>query len=173
MQDFWPASGYRHLERTPRGWLRPTDAWLRMFLALPELALVEESCDAEIALHASLLAAPSRRVAAAELDALHDADARANHAMFLAFRDALLAAGTLEAYYVGLMRGGAVTIPPLFIDRIVEAIVRHLLDDSVDAFEARAGELLFREQRVAVTEGRMLAADRATADLLTDRKSVV
>ena len=168
MQDFWPASGYRHLERTPRGWLRPTDAWLCMFLALPELALVEASCDAEIALHASLLAAPSRRVAAAELDALHDADARANHAMFLAFRDALLAAGTLEAYYVGLMRGGAVAIPPLFIDRIVEAIVRHLLDDSVDAFEARAGELLFREQRVAVTEGRMLAADRATADLLTE-----
>ena len=47
MQDFWPASSYLHLERTPRGWLRPTDAWLRGFLALPELALVEDSCDAE------------------------------------------------------------------------------------------------------------------------------
>ena len=168
MQDFWPASGYRHLERTPDGWLRPTDAWLHGFLALPELALVADSCDAEIALHEALLAAPSRRVAAAELNALHDADARANHATFLAFRDALLAAGTLEAYYLGLMRGGAVAIPPVFIDHIVQAIVRHLLDAGVDAFEARAGELLFRVQRVSTVEGRMLAADRATADQLVE-----
>ena len=81
----------------PRGWLRPTDAYLRSFLALPELALVAESCAAEIALHEALTQAPARPVAPAELDALQDADARANVAMFLAFRDALLAAGTLEA----------------------------------------------------------------------------
>ena len=168
MQDFWPASGYRHLERTPAGWLRPTDAYLRGLVALPELALVEESCDAEIALHESLLAEPSRRVAAAELAALADADARDNYAAFLAFRDALLDAGTLEAYYLRLMRGGRVTIPPQLVDRIVEAIVRHLLDSTDDAFEARAGELLFRPQRVTVSEGRMLAADRETVDLLAE-----
>ncbi len=168
MHDFWPASGYRHLERTPAGWLRPTDDYLRGLLALPELALVEESCDAEIALHEALRAEPSQRVAPAELDALADADARANHAAFLAFRDGLLDAGTLEAYYLRLMRGGPVTVPPQLVDRVVEAIVRHLLDDSDDAFEARAGELLFRTQRVTLGEGRRLAADRETVDLLAE-----
>ncbi len=56
MQDFWTASGYRHLDRAthspgPRGWLKPTDGYLRTFIELPELALVEESCSAEVALH--------------------------------------------------------------------------------------------------------------------------
>ena len=113
MQDFWPASGYARLERTPRGWLRPTDAYLRVFLALPELAVVVESCPAEIALHDALVAAPARAVAPAELATLQDADARSNYAMFLAFRDALLAAGSLEAYYLGLMRSGRVDVTPL------------------------------------------------------------
>ena len=168
MPDFWPASGLIHLERTTRGWLRPTDAYLRTFLALPELALVEESCAAEIALHDALIATPSRPVARAELDALHDADARSNHAMFLAFRDALLAAGTLEWYYLGLMRGGGITVPPLFVDRIVQTIVHHLQGDCRDAFEVRAAELLFRPQRLSLSDGRMLSADRAVVDMLHD-----
>jgi Family of unknown function (DUF6352) len=171
MQDFWTASGYRHLDRAAdshgrRGWLKPTDAWLRSFIELPELALVEESCPAEIALHGALLEAPSRTVVRAELEALADPDARDNYAMFLAFRDTLLAAGTLEACYLGLMRSRRIAIPPAFIDRLVEAIVRHLLDDSTDAFEARAAEMLFRPQRVSVAGGRTLAADLAVVDLL-------
>ena len=168
MNDLWPACGYAALESTPRGWLRPTDAWLRAFLALPELALVDDSCAAEIALHAALVDAPTRPVPALELDALQDADARANYAMFLAFRDALLRAGTLEAWYLALMRSGRVTIPPLFVGRVVQAIVRHLLDADSDAFEARAAEMLFRPQRLTLAEGRMLAADLATIDLLNE-----
>ena len=168
MHDFWPASGHLQLEPTPRGWLRPTDAWLRRFLALPELALVAESCAAEIALHAALVAAPSRTVAAAELAALQDDDARANHATFLAFRDALLAAGTLEAYYLGLMRSGSITVPPPFVAFVVQAIVRQLLDASDDAVEVRAAELLFRPQRLTLSEGRRLCADRDAMDLRRD-----
>ena len=168
MQDYWPASGYIHLEHTPRGWLRPTDAYLRLFLALPELAIVEESCAAEIALHGALVDAPSRPVAQSELDALQDADARSNHAMFLAFRDALLAAGTLQGYYLGLMRSGRITVPPVFVDRIVQAIVRHLLDASGDAFEARAAEMLFRPQRLSLSDGRLLSADHAVIDMLNE-----
>ena len=166
MQDFWPASGFTHLERAASGWLRPTEAYLRTFLALPELELVDESCDREIALHEALLAAPVRAVAPAELDALHDADARSNYRQFLAFRDALLAAGTLEAYYLGLMRGGRIATPPQFIDHVVRGVVRHLLDDSGDAFEARAGEMLFRSQRLSLVDGRMLCADREVLDML-------
>jgi Family of unknown function (DUF6352) len=176
----------------PPRWLTPTDAWLRTLLALPELALVEESCAAEIALHRALVAAPMRPVARAELEAVRDADARANHAMFIAFRDALCAAGTLEAHYLALMRSGAVAIPPVFVDRLVEAIVTPLVDagggvgvgpgvdsepdagrgvdarPAADAFEARAAELLHRPQRITLTEGRLLAADLATVDLLNE-----
>ena len=166
MQDLWPASGFIHLESTTRGWLRPTDAYLRSFLAMPELAVVEESCAAEIALHEMLIATPSRPVVQVELEALQDADARSNYAMFLGFRDALLAAGTLEAYYLGLMRGGGIAIPPLFVDRIVQAIVRQLQSDCGDAFEARAAEMLFRPQRLSLTDGRMLSADRDVVDML-------
>lgn len=168
MQDFWPGTGLTPLERTPSGWLRPTDAYLRSFLALPELAIVAQSCSTEVALHASLIAAPARPVSAAELDALQDMDARSNYAMFLAFREALLGAGTLEAYYLDLMRSGRVTIPPLFVDRVVQAVVRNVLGDCGDAFEARAGEMLFRPQRLTLTGGRMLCADRDTVDKLVD-----
>ena len=100
---------------------------------------------------------------------MRDPDARANHAMFIAFRDALLAAGTLEAYYLALMRSGRVAIPPVFVERVVQAIVRHVLDaPAADAFEARAAEMLFRPQRLTLSDGRMLAADLATIDLLNE-----
>ena len=101
MQDFWPSSGFSQLERNARGWLVPTDAYLRLFLARPELALVEESCPAEIALHAALVASPRLAVTsialAAGLAELADDDVRANYGFFLRFRDDLLAAKTLEA----------------------------------------------------------------------------
>jgi hypothetical protein len=157
-----------HDEPISGHWLRPTDDWLRPFLTLPELALVEESCAGEIALHQVLVEFPSRAIDETELDAVRDDDARANYTMFLAFRDALLAAGTLEAYYLALMHSGQVTIPPVFVERIVQAIVWHLLARSDDAFEARAAELLFRPQRLTLTDGRMLCADLATIDLLNE-----
>ena len=170
--DFWPACGWARLARDDRGWLRPTDDWLRLFLARPELAPVEESCAAERALHAALLESPTRKVTAERLARLSDADARENHAVFLRFRDALLAAGTLQAYYICLFRRGAVDIPPLFIDLLVQAMLRGLLDgsqgDVAGAFEARAAELLFRPQRISVQDGRVLAADRDNIDLLRE-----
>lgn len=166
--DFWPSCGYRDLAVGARGWLVPTEAWLARWLARPELAPVEESCAAELALHRSLVGAPLRAVAPTELDRIVDADARGNWRHWLQFRDALVAAGTIEAYYLGLMRGARVDIPPLFVDLLVQPIVRHLLDDSQDALEARAGELLFRTQRVNRSDGQVLAGDRDTLDLLNE-----
>jgi hypothetical protein len=168
MHDPWQPGAHPQLEATPHGWLRPTDAWLRPFLTLPELALVDESCVGETALHDALVASPARAVTPAELDAIDDVDARANYRTYLAFRDALLAAGTLEAYYLALMRSGQVTIPPAFVERIVQAIVRHSLDANANAFEARAAEMLYRPQRLTLTDGCMLAADLATIDLLNE-----
>ena len=172
MRDIWPASGFRELRRDDQGWLVPTDAYLRLFLALPQLALVEESCDAERRLHASLRATPSRPVAPLELLGLADADARDNYTHFLRFRDALLAAGTLEAWYLALFRAGAIDLPPLFIDRVAEAIVRNVVAAVDDALFLRAAELLYRAQRIAVQDGRVLAADRETADRLSDPASL-
>ena len=97
MQDFWPSSGFNQLQRNSRGWLLPTDDYLRLFLERPELALLPESCAAEQALHAALVAAPIRPVHEAELQAMQDGDARDSYSLFLRFRDGLLDAGTMEA----------------------------------------------------------------------------
>ena len=166
--DFWPGCGFQALERDARGWLRPTAAYVRTLLGRPELALVPESCAAEVALHQGLQAAPLRPVAAAELAAVQDGDARENYAVFLRFRDGLLAAGTLEAYYLTLMRSGAVDVPAVFIDAVVQALLRSMLHDCNDAFEARAAEMLFRPQRITLQDGQMLAGDRATLDMLNE-----
>jgi hypothetical protein len=173
--EFWPACGYAELQRSSsdsRGLLHVTDDYLRLFLARPELAPVAESCDSERALHSVLVAEPQREVSAERLARLKDADAQENYAVYLRFRQRLLSAGNLQAAYLSLFRGdhAGVDIPPLFVDLLAQVIVRNLLeqDDGVDAFEARAGELLFRAQRISVQNGRVLAGDRDTLDLLHD-----
>jgi hypothetical protein len=168
MKDFWPSSGFGRLQRNPRGWLLPTDDYLRLFLARPELALLPESCAAEQALHAALQAAPARPVGEDQLQALEDPDARESYGLFLRFRDGLLDAGTLEACYLGLFRAGSITIPPLFIDLLAQAIVRNILDDTNDAYEVRAAEMLFRPQRVSTEDGQVLAGDRDRLDMLNE-----
>lgn len=163
--DFWPACGYPLLTSNAQGWLLPTEAWLQRLYARPELALIEESCLAEIALHGALIDAPTRPVTAAQLAGLRDADARENWGHVLAFRDALLAAGSLESWLLALFRSGHISLPPVFIDQVVQTVVRHLLEGSDDAFAVRAAELFFRPQRISRHEGRLLAGDQATLDL--------
>lgn len=162
--DLWPACGHALLEVDGRGWLVPGDDWWRAVLGRPELALVPESCAAERRLHAALQAAPRRPVTATELAAVGDDDARENLAHFLRWRDAVLDAGSLEGWLLALFRGGRIEVPPVFIDLVVQAVVRQLLDGSDDAFAWRAGELLFRPQRITAHEGRLLAGDRDTLD---------
>jgi hypothetical protein len=149
-------------------WMRPDDEFLRRFLALPELALVAESCPAERRLHERLVAEPARPVASADLAALADDDARENYATFLAFRDALVRAGTVEAHYLALVRGERVALPQVFLDTMVAAVVARLFDGSADVVEQRAAQLLHRAQRVAIVEGRVLCADREHADGMGD-----
>ena len=166
--DFWPDCGYSRLERDAQGWLVPTPAWLASWLERPELALVAESCPAETALHRALRQDPLRPVSPAELQALADADAQENYGHFLALRDGLLAAGTLEAWLLQLWRVGVVRTPPLFIDTVVQCVLRGVLDGNEDAFLVRAAEMLFRPQRLSTHEGRLLAGDRDTLDLQRD-----
>ena len=69
-----------------------------------------------------------------------------------------------RAYYLALLRGGPIAIPPVFVERIVAAIVAHLLAADGDPFERRAGQLLFRQQRIALHDGRVLSADLEAVD---------
>ena len=162
------------LQRNERGWLLPSEDYLRTFLARPELAPVPESCRAELALHAALVKSPSKPVAPGTLATLQDADAQGSYELFLRFRDGLLAAGTLEAYYLSLFRPAlanapvGIDIPPLFIDLLVEAIMRNLLEDSGDAFEVRAADMLHRSQRISIQDGQVLSGDRETLDMLSE-----
>jgi hypothetical protein len=147
-------------------WTAPGDDFFRPLLARPELALVAESCLDERRLHERLVAVPTQTIDAAELAAVVDADARANYAVFLVFRDAVVAAGSLESYYLGLVRAGAVAVPPEFVDALVAAIVARLVDDRCSALERRAAQLLHRLQRIALQDGRVLCADRDATDAL-------
>lgn len=170
---FWPPCGFDALTRNAQGWLAPSGAYFQWLLAhRPELALVPESCSAETALHASLLAQPLRQVVPTELAAVVDDDARENYAVFLRFRDALTSAGTLEAYYLQLMRSGAVDMPAVFIHGMVQALLRNLLADCTDAAQVRAAEMLFRPQRITLHDGRMLAGDRSTLDMLNETAGI-
>jgi hypothetical protein len=166
--EFWPASGFFQLQRNARGWLTPTDAYLRLFLARPELALVDESCAAEQALHAALMANPRLPVGTIPLQTLADTDVAANYGHFLAFRDGLIQSGSLEAWYLATLRSGQITVPPLFIDLVVQACLRNLLDETTDAQVARAAELLFRPQRIYSQDGQVLSGDQGVLDLLNE-----
>ena len=173
-----PQASKRHdppLGRHTPGWLQPDDTFWRLFLGRPELALVPESCSAEVALHAALGGQPSRPVAPADLQALQDADVRDSYTHFLRFRDGLLAAGTLEAYYLSLFPragkqlAGLINIPPLFIDLLVEAMARNMLDDEQapgDVYSLRAADMLSRSQRISTQNGQVLSGDHSTLDLL-------
>ena len=101
-------------------------------------------------------------VAASDIAAIADADARENWQMLIAFRDHLLRHKTLESAYVDLVRHGVGKTPPLFVNQLVHVILRNALDGVEDARVLRAAELFFRTQRVTQHEGSLLAADEET-----------
>ena len=141
-----------------------TDDYLRAYYLRPEVHPVEESDDAERALHASLMASPRRRVTEAEIEAIADADARDNYRVVLRFRDRLLGAGTVEACYAGLFKG-AVDVPPLFIEQMAHVVLRNILDGCDDPLRLRAAEIFFREQKATIQDGHVLLADLETVEM--------
>jgi uncharacterized protein DUF6352 len=162
MTDFWHACGHHFLDRDESGGYVVTDDFLKVYLARPELIPPADACAAERALHAALIANPRRPVAATEIAAIADADARENWEVLTGFRDVLLRHKTLEAAYLDLMRRGVGRTPPLFINQLVHVILRNALEGVDDPIVLRAGELLFRTQRVTLHEGALIAADEET-----------
>jgi hypothetical protein len=163
--DFWTSCGYRLLARGADGRLVLTDDFLRSTLLRPELAPLPDSCPVELALHDELVAAPRSAIAAARLAALADPDARDNYAIWLRFRDRLAAATSIEAAYVALFRDG-VDVPPLFVRQLTEILLRHILGEDASPMHARAAEMLFRVQRIALfDDGAVMAGDDEAAAL--------
>ncbi|GJD79743.1 hypothetical protein GCM10007886_51740 [Methylobacterium gregans] len=159
MTEFWVSSGHHLTQRTAGGGLAVTDELILAYLARPELVPPDEACAAERTLYAGLKAEPRRPVAAHEIAAIADADARENWEVILAFRDRLLKARSVEAAYLSLARGNLQGVPSLFLNQLVHLILRNALDGCDDPFVLRAGELFFRPQRVSFHEGRVLLAD--------------
>lgn len=160
MKNFWPQSAYKTLEPGPDGQLLVTDDFLRTYLQRPELSLVPESCAAEQSIHARLLANPRCDIAEEEISQMADADIQENYRVWLRYRARLLAASSLESFYMSLFKGEGVDVPPLFVSQLAQIFVRHILGENAHPLEARMGELFFRTQKISLLEdGIVMGAD--------------
>ncbi len=164
--ELWPNSGFRLLQRDKMGHLLVTNDFLRAYLARPELVPANDSCVAERELHASLLENPARDVEASEIATLADSDAKENYGVLFDFRNKLSQADSIEACYQSLFSLGDVSLPELFLDQMVHVIVRNILEDVTDPFQARASELLFRQQTVSNEDGAVLLGDTEVIEML-------
>jgi hypothetical protein len=157
-RDFWISCGHHLLDRDGDGWLTVTDEFLQAYLARPEIAPPPEACAVERTLHAALLDDPRRPVAPAQIRAIADADARENWELMVAWRDHLCKHDALEGAYLDIARRD-LKFPHLFINQLVQAILRSALDGCEDAFMLRAAEMLFRPQKLTLHDGSLVAAD--------------
>jgi hypothetical protein len=161
-RDFWLASGHHLLDRDSTGRLLVTDEFLKAYLARPELVPPQDACPAERQLHDALLENPRLPVSAAQIAAIEDADARENWEVMIAWRDHLASVDTLETAYLEIFRR-SMKLPHIFIDQLVHAILRNMLDDCDDALVLRAAEMFFRPQKLTLGDGTVLAADQEAA----------
>jgi hypothetical protein len=162
MKDFWLSCGHHLTDRDADGGLLVTDEFLKVYLARPEMSPPIEAGAAERGLYKALLANPRRRVAADDIAAIENADARENWELMIAFRDHLLRHRTLEAAYLDLVHRNVGNTPLLFRNQLVHVILRNVLDGCEDTLVLRAAELFFRPQRVTLHESLLIAADEET-----------
>ena len=104
-RDFWVSCGHHLLDRDAAGKLLVTDEFLKAYLARPEL-MPPDACAAEQSLHSALLSDPRRPVAASQVAAIVDADARENWEIMIAWRDHLVKHRSLEAAYLEIIKRG-------------------------------------------------------------------
>ena len=160
MTNYWANSAYSTLKISPDHQLLVTDDFLRTYMDRPELQLVPESCAAERSLHQRLTESPQSEVLDAEIAAMADEDIQENYRVWLRYRARLMAASSLESFYMSLFKGGGVDVPPLFIAQLAQIFIRHILGDGAHPLEARMGELFFRTQKISVIEdGIVMGAD--------------
>ena len=137
-----------------------TDDFLRTYLSRPELKLVPESCEVERTLHQRLNANPRAVISDEEIAGMEDPDIQVNYQVWLRYRAKLLAASSLENFYMSLFKGDGVDVPPLFISQLAQIFIRHILGENCHPLDARMGELFFRTQKITVLEdGVVMGAD--------------
>ena len=164
---WWVHCGHDLLasDETSRGQLKVTDDFLRLFLQAPELAPIEQSCAAELALHQSLMQSPQRQVTEADLASLKDPDAADNYRVWLRFRARMLARPTLEGCYMALFEGQGVDVPPSFVHQLTQVLLRHIIGDQATPFLVRSAEMMFKSQKISLLEdGSVMAADEETVE---------
>ena len=152
MTNYWPNSAFQTLLISPDGQLLVTDDFLRTYLQRPELSLVPESCAVEHAMHQRLSENPRAEITEQEIAAMADEDIQENYRVWLRYRARLLAASSLEAFYMSLFKGDGVDVPPLFVMQLAQIFVRHILGDNAHPLEVRMSELFFRTQQISVLE---------------------
>ena len=158
MSNYWPNSAYQTLLTSPDGQLLVTDDFLRTYLQRPELSLVPESCAAEQALHQRLTENPRTEITEQEITAMADEDIQENYRVWLRYRTRLLAASSLEGFYMSLFKGDGVDVPPLFVMQLAQIFVRHILGGDAHPLEVRMGEIFFRTQKITVLEDSIVMA---------------
>ena len=158
MSNYWPNSAYQTLLTSPDGQLLVTDDFLRTYLQRPELSLVPESCAAEQALHQRLTENPRTEITEQEITAMADEDIQENYRVWLRYRTRLLAASSLEGFYMSIFKGDGVDVPPLFVMQLAQIFVRHILGDDTHPLEVRMGEIFFRTQKITVLEDSIVMA---------------
>ena len=160
MTNFWSHSAYKTLAVGSDNQLQVTDDFLRTYLLRPELNLVPESCEAERALHQRLSENPRVAISDQEITAMADPDIQVNYQVWLRYRAKLLAASSLENFYMSLFKGDGVDVPPLFISQLAQIFIRHILGEDCHPLDARMGEIFFRTQKITVLEdGVVMGAD--------------
>ena len=157
-RDFWLSCGHHLLDRDAAGKLLVTDEFLKAYLARPELIPPPGACAAEQNLHGVLLIDPRRSVAASQVAAIADADARENWEIMIAWRDHLAKHRSLEAAYLDIIRRD-IRFPHVLMSHLVQPILRNILDGCEDAFVLRAAEMFFRPQQLVMQEGSITALD--------------
>ncbi|HAT39050.1 MAG TPA: hypothetical protein DCW35_02750 [Polynucleobacter sp.] len=120
------------------------------------MQLVPESCPKEQVLHRRLTENPRAEVVESEIAQMAEQDIQENYRVWLRYRWRLLAANSLESFYMSLFEGERVDVPPLFIALLAQIFVKHILGDDAHPLEARMGELFFRTQKITVIEDGIL-----------------
>ena len=172
INDFWLTSGWHLLDKDQSGCLVPTEDFMRAYFYRPEVAPIEESCEAEIELHKKLVEAPFIKVEKRDLDLIKDKDVVFNYEVILKFREFLSNYATLEAAYLAISRGQSINFPPLFVDQLVQIILRNILNENSFALQVRASELFFRTQVVTIAEDEIMVADEAVVQLQAEQKNI-
>ena len=157
--DFWLTSGWHLLEKDSNGKLIPTKDFMKAYFSRPEVEIVEESCEAEKRINKKLLEDPFTLISENELNQIIDDDVKFNYQMILNFRDFLSKSNNLEDAYLKFCRGEKINFPPLFLDQLVQNILRNILDVETIALQVRAAEIFFRSQVVSLAEDEIMLAD--------------